>query len=642
MIEAQRKSIIKFIISHTLFLGKLRKECDGIIEFLEMIWELRTMPSDDNRFSTAYEDAWQHLVNNDDWSYEYTFLDRFSSCYKDEDAFNKFVSFSVHPSLFSNEAERCQLVDAINVELAKIGYHLVATDYFEQRVVYSIAPATDVHDQLPEDIAENNYPIYFNFKGEKNYPCFKLVKDEWNDWFTYWTKFALEYCDGSGACIKLGFLKLMKRGVNKTAEALPSSFFKLTDDCCSIGMDYSYYDKLKRLFKTSYQSVLYALRDTAVFPSIYEQFEDDPCFNNSLIRQEPYNSNPAPLLDSVRWRLQGVNVESYYKFKYSFRPYYSEDRDDNYITLDFDFAYNVPFEQRIYGVIGKNGSGKTTMLSMMAQSFQSAGDKRIMPSKPLYNKVISISFSVFDTFPLPAGDARFNYRYLGLKEKKGDVLQGLRSDLRIHLEGINAKQRTRQWFSFLGEVLHEQLAEILTQEEAPKEIDVNKVMESLEKFSSGENLLMYIFSSLLDEIKQNTLILFDEPEMHLHPNAISCLIQYMYRLLDHYNSFCIMATHSPLVIQEIPSDNVIIFRRDGDSLVVQPLPYETFSQDLTTVTESVFGDTSSNRYHYRILRYLAEKVGDYDEILKMLNNSNRPVPLGNRMLLKSLLEERHA
>ena len=105
-------------------------------------------------------------------------------------------------------------MDAINVELAKIGYHLVATDYFEQRVVYRIAPATDVHDQLPEDIAENKYPIYFNFKGEKNYPCFELVEDEWNDWFTYRTKFTLEYCDGAGDCIKLGSLKLMKREVN--------------------------------------------------------------------------------------------------------------------------------------------------------------------------------------------------------------------------------------------------------------------------------------------------------------------------------------------------------------------------------------------------------------------------------------------
>ena len=258
-----------------------------------------------------------------------------------------------------------------------------------------------------------------------------------------------------------------------------------------------------------------------------ELFEDDPCFNNSLIRQEPYNSNPAPLLDSVRWLLQGVNVENYYKFKYSFRPYYAEDVEENYTTIDFDFAYNVPFEQRIYGIIGKNGSGKTTMLSKMAQSFQSAGDNRIMPRKPLYNKVISISFSVFDTFPLPEGDARFNYRYLGLKDKGGDMLQNLRTELRNHLIGINTKSRMRQWFSFLREVLHEQLAVILTQEGRADEINVDRVMDYLEKLSSGENLLIYIFSSLLDEIKQNTLILFDEPEMHLHPNAISSLIEYM-------------------------------------------------------------------------------------------------------------------
>lgn len=43
----------------------------------------------------------------------------------------------------------------------------MATDYFEQRVVYSIAPATDVHDQLPEDIAENNYPIYLILKERR-------------------------------------------------------------------------------------------------------------------------------------------------------------------------------------------------------------------------------------------------------------------------------------------------------------------------------------------------------------------------------------------------------------------------------------------------------------------------------------------
>lgn len=643
MTEKQRITIIKFIINQPFFLGQYGEEEGGIVDFLEMIWELHTMPSTDGRFQSAYDDAWQHLVRNYDWDYEYVFTERFPSTYKDEETFKKFVSFSVHPSLFPNEEQRRQFVETISTELGRYGYRLIGIDYFEQRIVYGITTATDVCDQLPEDIAENTIPIYFGVDTNRKYPSLELESDGWDDWFSYKTKFTLVYNKTAEDGRKIGSLKLMKRGTNETATVLPKEFVRLTEDWCSIGMEYSYYQTIKELFGTQYQSVLYALRDTAVFPSIYELFEEDPIFNNSLIRKEPYHSNPAPLLDSVRWRLQGVNVESYYKFKYSFKPSYTlEDIEENYTTLDFDFAYNVPFEQRIFGVIGKNGSGKTTMLSKMASSFQSAGDKRIMPSKPLYNKVISISFSVFDTFPLPTGDARFNYRYLGLRDKKGDMLQVLRAELRAHITGINNKSRTHQWFSFLREVLHEQLAGILTQEGSFDKIDVDKVMGYLEKLSSGENLLIYIFSSLLDEIKQNTLILFDEPEMHLHPNAISCLIQYMYRLLGHFNSFCIMATHSPLVIQEIPSDNVIIFRRVGDSLEVQPLPYETFSQDLTTVTESVFGDTSTNRYHYKILTYLANHVKDYEKILSMLNNSGRPVPLGTRMLLKTMLEKKNA
>lgn len=643
MTEAQRKEIVKNIINHHMFLGKYGIEEGGIVDFLELIWNLRKMPSLDDGFPSAYEEAWQHLVRNHDWDYDYLFLVRLPDTYTEIDVFNKFVSFCVHPSLFNDEKKRKKLVDDIDKELIKIGYRLMGTDYFEQHIVYSIVSVAETYNQLPDDIAPNVIPIYYKQRDRRDYPCLELVADSWDDWFTYKTKFALVYYSASDKECRIGFLKLMKRNNKETASVLPNKFLCLTDDWCSIGMDYSYYENIKEKFNSSYQSVLYALRDTAVFPSIYESFEDDPCFNNSLIRQEPYNSNPAPLLDSVRWRLQGVNVENYYKFKYSFRPDYSRDIEQNYTTLNFDFAYNVPFEQRIYGVIGKNGSGKTTMLSKMAQSFQSAGDTCIMPSKPLYNKVISISFSVFDTFPLPVKDARFNYKYLGLKDKlSGDMLQNLRTDLRKHLLGINKKSRMRQWFYFLREVLHEQLAEILTHEVLIEEIDVDRVMKYMEKLSSGENLLIYIFSSLLDEIKQNTLILFDEPEMHLHPNAISSLIQYMYRLLDHFNSFCIMATHSPLVIQEIPSDNVIIFKREGDSLDVQPLPIETFSQDISTVTESVFGDININRYHYKVLNYLVENINDYEKILKCLSNSGRPVPLGTRMLLKTMLKESNA
>ena len=51
----------------------------GIIEFLNNIWDLKALPivSGDDRWSNAYDDAVQHLVKNDDWSYEETFIDYF-------------------------------------------------------------------------------------------------------------------------------------------------------------------------------------------------------------------------------------------------------------------------------------------------------------------------------------------------------------------------------------------------------------------------------------------------------------------------------------------------------------------------------------------------------------------------------------
>ena len=100
--EKHRIELIKFVVAQPLFLGDMGKEEGGIVEFLEMIWELRTKPSMDDRFRTAYEDAWQHLVRNDDWEYEYVFIDRFPSTYRDLEVFKKFISFCVHPSLFKN------------------------------------------------------------------------------------------------------------------------------------------------------------------------------------------------------------------------------------------------------------------------------------------------------------------------------------------------------------------------------------------------------------------------------------------------------------------------------------------------------------------------------------------------------------
>ncbi|MBP5420320.1 MAG: hypothetical protein J6Y72_10975 [Bacteroidales bacterium] len=56
-------------MSHADFMGVFQGgnyEDQNIVDFLKMIWDLPTMPSEDPRFKNAEADAIQHLVNNDD------------------------------------------------------------------------------------------------------------------------------------------------------------------------------------------------------------------------------------------------------------------------------------------------------------------------------------------------------------------------------------------------------------------------------------------------------------------------------------------------------------------------------------------------------------------------------------------------
>ena len=120
------------------------------------------------------------------------------------------------------------------------------------------------------------------------------------------------------------------------------------------------------------------------------------------------------------------------------------------------------------------------------------------------------------------------------------------------------------------------------------------------------------------EIKDNSLLLFDEPETHLHPNAISNLITALYEILSKFNSFCIVATHSPMIIQEVSSKCVFILRRIDDCLEINKPNYETFAESITTITDDIFGNRQVGRYYKKALDLLSEETESYEDILKIL------------------------
>lgn len=44
-------------------------------DFLARLFDLRSLPSRDNRYDNAYDDIHQHMVNNSDWDIDWLYTD---------------------------------------------------------------------------------------------------------------------------------------------------------------------------------------------------------------------------------------------------------------------------------------------------------------------------------------------------------------------------------------------------------------------------------------------------------------------------------------------------------------------------------------------------------------------------------------
>jgi predicted ATPase len=119
------------------------------------------------------------------------------------------------------------------------------------------------------------------------------------------------------------------------------------------------------------------------------------------------------------------------------------------------------------------------------------------------------------------------------------------------------------------------------------------------------------------------LVLFDEPETHLHPNAVASLFNALTSILDQYDSFAIIATHSPIVLQEVPRKRAIVFEREGNVTTAQPLALESFGESVSELTRHVFETSEIPTLYRRVLRRLAdsetleETMSRFDEGLSM-------------------------
>lgn len=129
------------------------------------------------------------------------------------------------------------------------------------------------------------------------------------------------------------------------------------------------------------------------------------------------------------------------------------------------------------------------------------------------------------------------------------------------------------------------------------------------------------FTQMLNAIDTNSLLLFDEPENHLHPNGQNTLFKCLDFILNKFDSFSVISTHSPIFIQNIPGANVYKIQMADNLRSVAHLSIESFGQHFTKLTEEIFGFSENNLFYVEKLEELTaqrEVLGpEYDELMQI-------------------------
>lgn len=464
-------------------------------------------------------------------------------------------------------------------------------------------------------------------------PCIVYKLDNWDD-YTFKTLYHLCLVKKNGDQQALGSVKILQRDVYSTQ--LPKEFPELPDEFVSLGQEPDYYKNMRLHLPKTHRAVLAKLNDVVVKPQLLEEVETSSGFRNSLIR---FNDAKICLRDGLAI-LGGIERQKNYLFTYTGVIPGAEFG----VAIDVDLNPKDPVPGRILAIIGRNGVGKTQFMAKLARDLATTQrvsketidqvESAFTPNRPLFSRVIALSFSAFDRFQRPEPQTFFSYIYCGVRDDSGGLSRrALESRHVQYLRRIKEQHRDDVWGTHISEVMGI----------SKKLVSIDQTIEELENgqtpsMSSGQSILAYFISAAIAYLKDESLVLFDEPEIHLHPNAVALLMQTLQALLEEYNAYAIIATHSPVVIQEVPRKRVIRFEREGNITSAHPLATESFGENIAQLTREVFETVEIPNFYKAKLRELA-KTKTFDEVSALFDDQ---LSLHATAYLASLYEDGNA
>ena len=511
---------------------------------------------------------------------------------------------------------------------------------------------------------------------------FLIEEDGWNDHYYHvmYHLHATRRLTGKGNEY-LGYIKIMKVGQEEYESNLlrhelgkEVNFQALPDGFVSLTTSVDVYQSLFRLLSPKQRQEFVESMRMILSPNspYYNDVKGSECFTSAMLRDTSMEN--YGLKKGLELMLNQAN---YYNLQEQAIGIFYNDAVD-VVELKFSCLNDVESEHIPNGMlafIGKNGSGKSTAIYKLAKLLYANPDQRfklieaagvIEPNDIGVSKLFIISYSPFDNFVLP-GIGGEDYRlmlegmenhlgrfvFCGIRDVKKEFEELLQNPDEKTYETLFERERMDETsLKSIGQLAVEferamnDLGRDKEKEELWKEIteqahesfpEIERIMKEVKtawpfepdqvfmSLSTGCKFFLHSLAHVLAYIEMDSLILFDEPENHIHPPMLSFMMAAMRRILNRYHSVMLVATHSPVVAQEIFADNVYVVRNDDGSKSITHPAIETYGANISEITSEVFSLTSDVTNYYDVYKDLYEqwKSEGWRSVDEMLVSFNR-------------------
>ncbi|AJC66936.1 AAA family ATPase [Dickeya zeae] len=451
----------------------------------------------------------------------------------------------------------------------------------------------------------------------------------WND-FGFVTTFFL-YISQNQRILRIGELKIGFIGQTEEIETrnlIEDDITELADNFFSLGQDPEYYNNLANLPQELKIEILKTLKDLVHNYSRLDDLEDELVFQKSLSRYVSVSS-----IEQFKEILYGNDHQKIFGLKLN-------------LGCNVDPEFNVYPDSRpptnIHVLIGRNGVGKSHLLRTIVNNIDKkngiiTNNNGSHVSASDFGLLLYFSLSIFDK---PFKDAVFNdgdfksnqakKRYIGifdytngnLKDLENDLAQEFYDALYSCLYGSEIKKRlwSKAVKSLEVDVNFKEL-KLSGLENIPQENLEKQSVDFFKSLSSGHSAVIYNLIHIIELVENKTVCIFDEPENHLHPPLLSAFIRTLSDILSENNGMAIIATHSPVVLQEVPRSCIWKMHRFNDEIVDYARPnIETFGESVGEITAEVFSLDIRDSGFYSLLEKDTLKNNSAEAVIQSYEN----------------------